>query len=397
MTDTSNAVGSSLALNQSQTAQPVKPTSINVQQSAAASVIAEESRKKNPAGKVALGVLLVIGGSLAWHVATDLMAPTSTTGSVTALTALVAPRVAGQVQEVLVSDNQFIAGGEPLFALDPAPFDLAVRQATANLDQISQTVDASVVSLTSAEAKVRQAQIALDNTLAGNARTLDLFDRGLVTQSQVETANTQLATAQATLDSAQAELESARLRAGTEGVNPQVETAQVQLEQAILNRTFATVVAPADGHVTNLKLAPGQYANAGSPVLTFIEDDSTWVVVDFRENQLANMGVGDDAQILFDAVPGKVFQAKVRGIAWGIDPGRTAANGLPQNQTSARWFEPARTIPVHLELADGEAWPDSVRIGSKVSALVYASGRDNPVAAGASAFQTLSSYLSFLY
>ena len=354
-------------------------------------------KRKSAAGKVGLFVLLLLVGGLAWHVATDQLAPSSSTGSVTALTALVAPRVAGQVHEVLVSDNQAVQAGEPLFTLDPAPFELTLRQAQAQLDTVTQTVGASVISLASTEAKVNQAQAALDTTRVTTERTQSLFDRGLTAQSAVDTANAQLATAASNLQAAQAELESAVLRAGGAGTNPQVETASVQLEQAQLNRSFATITAPSDGVVTNLKLAPGQYINAGTPALTFIEDNSKWVVVDMRENQLANIQVGDEANLVFDGVPGRSFDARVRGIALGIDPGRTAANGLPQNQAMTRWFEPARTIPVHLELIDPSQWPTNVRVGSKVSALVFSQGRSNPIAFIANALQTVSSYVSFLY
>ncbi|WP_210310461.1 HlyD family secretion protein [Devosia pacifica] len=328
---------------------------------------------------------------------TDLLAPSSTTGSAAALTALVAPRVAGQVQEVFVEDNQAVTAGEPLFTLDPAPLELAVRQAEANLAQVAQTVDASVMSLTSVEAKVSQAQANLDSTTAATERTRTLFDRGLASQSQLDGALSQLTSAQANLDAATAELESARLKAGVSGANPQLMAAQVQLEQAQLNRSFATVVAPADGVITNLRLAVGQFVNAGTPALTFIESGSSWIVVDMRENQLANVDVGDEADVVFDGVPGRKFPARVQGVAWGIDPGRTAANGLPQNQSMARWFEPARTIPVHIELAEGQDWPHNVRVGSKASALVYAEGRSSPVALLAGALQTASAYFSYLY
>lgn len=343
-------------------------------------------------------VLILLGASLAWHVATDLAVPSSSTGSVSALTALVAPRVSGQVAAVLVQDNQFIEAGTPLFKLDTAPFDLAVRQAQANLEQVTQTVDASVISLATVAARLRQAQTTLDSTRVTTERAQTLFERGLSSQAQLDTANGQLASAQAALASVEAELESATLRAGSDrSVNPQVVTAQVQLEQAQLNRSFATVVAPADGVVTNLRLAPGQFINAGTPALTFIESSSRWIVVDMRENQLVNVAVGDAAAILFDAAPGRTFSGRVRGIAWGIDPGRTAANGLPQNQAMTRWFEPARTIPVHIELSEPQSWPDNVRVGSMASALVFAQGRDNPLALAASAMQTVSSYMSYLY
>ncbi len=360
--------------------------------------IGSDKKRKGGAGKIGLTIIALLLSTIAWHVAADQLAPTSSTGSVTAVTALVAPRVAGQVLEVLVADNQSVRAGDPLFALDPAPFDLAVRQAEANLESVNQTVGASVISLASTEAKVNQARAALESTRVTTERTKGLFDRGLTSQAQLDAANAQLVSAASAVAAAEADLGSATLRAGgTASTNPQVETAQVQLEQARLNRSFATIAAPADGVVTNLKLAPGQFVNAGTPALTFIESNSLWVIVDMRENQLANVEVGDEANLVFDGVPGKSFEARVRSVAWGIDPGRTAANGLPQNQAMSRWFEPARTIPVHIELLDPHIWPANVRVGSKVSALVFSEGRDNFVAAASAMMQKFSSYLSFLY
>jgi multidrug resistance efflux pump len=359
---------------------------------------AAKSRGRGPAGKVALLVVGVFAAMMTFHVLSDRMAPTSTSGSVSAFTALIAPRVAGEVRTVFVTDNQTVRAGDPLFALDPAPFDLAVRQAEANLTQIMQTVDASSAALISSQLRVTQAKSALESTQATTQRTLALMERGLASQAAADAANTQLTAAQANLDMAEAELNSAVLKTGAGGVqNPQVQAAQVQLEQAQLNRLFATIKAPGDGAITNLKLAVGQYVNAGTPALTFIDSEQPWVMVDLRENQLANVEIGDEVSVLFDGVPGHAFVGRVQGVAWGIDPGRTMANGLPQNQATARWFEPARTIPVHIELADEETWPRNVRVGSKANALIYASGTGNPVAWLAGGMQKVQSVFSFLY
>lgn len=353
---------------------------------------------RGPARKVALGVLGMFAVLLAIHILSDQLAPTSSTGSVTAFTALVAPRVAGQVQEVFVKDNELVQAGDPLFAFDPAPFDLIIRQAEANLAQVLQTVDATTASVMASQAKVSQAKANLESTATATERTLKLVERGLVSKAEGDTATAQLISAEATLKAAEADLEGAVLRAGGAGTeNAQAQASQVQLEQAQLNRSFATVVAPTDGVVTNLKLAVGQYINAGTAALTFIESEQPWVVVDLRENQLANVDVGDEAGVVFDAAPGRSFKGRVRGIAWGIDPGRTAANGLPQNQSMTRWFEPARTIPVHVELAEGEEWPRNVRVGSKANALIYAGGTGNPVAWIAGTMQAVQSFVSFLY
>ena len=399
---------SSLSVNASMPAPAPRPDALEVSAPATpvqdnAVALPEEPKpatpsRGGPARKVAIGIVVIFALIMSFHVVTDMMAPTSSSGSVSAFTALVAPRVAGEVRSVYVTDNQQVKAGDPLFLIDPAPLDLAVRQAEANFAQVMQTVDASSASLISLQARVSQASAALDSTSAATDRTRTLLERGLASQAQADAADAQLSAAQSSLAMAEADLQSAMLKAGAEGaLNPQVQVAQVQLEQTQLNRLFATVRAPADGVITNLKLAPGQYINIGTPALTFIESERPWVMVDLRENQLANVDPGDEVRVMFDAVPGRTFRGRVQGIAWGIDPGRTMANGLPQNQSMTRWFEPARTIPVHIELADDEAWPRNVRVGSKASALVYSAGTGNPVAWLASGLQTVQSVFSYLY
>lgn len=390
----------------STTIQSVEPAGASRQERSAATTDQAETtiapgtdgKKANPARKVGRIVLLVIVASLVWHISSDLMAPSSSTGSVAAFTTQIAPRVGGQVATVHVGDNQKVAAGDPLFSLDAAPFELTLRQAEAAYAQALVANSAAVASLSSVDAQRAQAQSAFDSAKVSAARAQELFDKGLSSQAQLETALAQAASARAALDAVTAQLESASIQAGSDAApSPQVLTAEIQLEQARLNREFTTILAPSDGVITNLKLAPGQYVNAGSPALTFIESELPWVVVDMRENQLINITTGDPARVVFDGAPGRTFEGRVRGIAWGIDPGRTAANGLPQNQSLTRWFEPARAIPVHIELVESEAWPENVRVGSKANALVFAHGTGNPVAWIAGGLQTIGSYLSYLY
>jgi len=112
------------------------------------------------------------------------------------------------------------------------------------------------------------------------------------------------------------------------------------------------VRAPHYGVVTNVMLAEGQFVGAGNPALTFIDADAAWVTVDLRENQLQNIENGDAAHLLFDAVPGKIFEGRAQSIAWGIDPGRNVQGGLVVNQPTNRWFEPARRIPAPTVIDD---------------------------------------------
>lgn len=350
---------------------------------------------RGAAKKAARIILLVTVACLAYHVATDRMVPSSSTGQVAAATAQIAPRVSGQVETIFATDNQFVSAGERLFSLDPRPYDLSVRIAEVNLEQARQAVAASGTSLEATQAQVDQARTNLSATQIAYDRTAELHSRGLTSQAGLDAAEAQLASASAGLAAAEAGYRSATEGAGDAGdANVKVLAAQVQLEQALLNREFATVTAPSDGYVTNLKLSAGQYLNAGAPALTFISSERPWVMADFRENQLAHVEPGKDVALVFDGQPGQIVKGRVQGVAWGIDPGRMSANGLPQNQSSTRWFEPARSIPVRIEIVDDIA--PTMRVGSKVNAMIYATG-DNPVAWLASGMQRIGALFSYLY
>lgn len=358
-----------------------------------------ENPAKNPAARVAIVVVVVLLVMVVLYAMTDRMAPSSARGIVSAHVVQIAPRVSGEVTRVHVADDAVVQAGEPLFSIDPRPLELAVRQAEANLTSATQNVDASGASLVAAQSAVAQARAMLETTRLQSDRTIRLEERGLATTSQGDAARGQVLDAEARLASAKANLESAEMQLGPLGSdNPAIAAAQAQLERAQFDLASATVVAPHFGVVTNVLLAQGQFIGGGNPAVTFIDADAAWITVDLRENQLQNITAGDTVGLLFDAVPGQILDGRVQSIAWGIDPGRNNQGGLVVNQPSNRWFEPARRIPVRVELTDGmEAWPTNVRVGGKVHAVVYASGTGNPVAWLAGAIQRIQSFTSYLH
>ncbi|MDN5780921.1 MAG: efflux RND transporter periplasmic adaptor subunit [Luteimonas sp.] len=307
--------------------------------------------------------------------------------------------MSGQVTQVSVEDNAVVHAGDALFSIDRRPFELAVAQAEANLRTALQNVNASGTSLVAAQAAVTQARVALDSARTDANRLLRLEARQLVSASQADQARAGVADAAARVRSAQANLDSARAQLGPTGNdNPAILAAEAQLAQAQYDLASTTVKAPHFGVVTNVLLAPGQYVAAGSPALTFIDAQAAWVTVDLRENQLQDVQPGDIAHVLFDAVPGRIFEARVQSIAWGIDPGRDSSGGLVLSRPNDRWFEPARRIPVRIELAGGmEQWPRQVRVGGKVHAVVFAGGTVNPIGWMARAMQRLRAWASFLH
>lgn len=351
--------------------------------------------EKSPAGKVAVVILSAILLLTAWFSAADKLAPYSGKGYVSANTTLIAPRASGQVETVFVKDNQYVRQGDPLFALDSKPFDLAVRQAEANLTLAKQNIEMNRAALSAMEARVVNATAALEQAKSDAERVRALFERGAATKTRADVADATLIAAIATAQIAQSDFERARLSVGGEH-NPTLDAARTQLEQAKLNRTFATVTAPTSGHVTNLRLTPGQFVPVGGHAMTFIATDELWISIDLRENQLTNVDAGDPVSLMFDASAGELFKGVIESVAWGIDTGRTAANGLPQNKASTRWFEPARTIPVRIALKDND-WPEKVRVGSKVTAVVFTKGEDGLIPLIGQTLHRLQSHISYIY
>ena len=134
---------------------------------------------------------------------------------------------------------------------------------------------------------------------------LDLSAKRALSETSAIRARADIAKTRADITRAEAEAQRARIRLGEPGDdNPQVRQAMAALDQARLDLLHSAVVAPADGVVTNLRLAPGQFANRGQPVLSFMAAGPRWVTAAMRENQLGNIAPGNRAYVVFDDHPG---------------------------------------------------------------------------------------------
>jgi multidrug resistance efflux pump len=327
------------------------------------------SRKK--AKLFGAGLLVALGGVVAWYPLADHYAPFASGASITAQVTQVAPRVAGPVKHVLIADNADVKAGQPLFEIDDTTFKMDVAQAQGQLDQVLNNVTSGIAAIPASEAKLAQTEVAL--TIAGQEldRATQLHEKGLLSAAKFNTADANFRTAELNVAAAKADLERVTASASTaDENNPNLRAAQAALDKAEFALANTTVVAPADGYVSNLSLAEGQFVAAGTPAMTFINPRTQMVIADLRENQLLNVQPGDKAVVMFEAAPGKQFSATVDSIAWGINSGRTTVNGLAQSSNDTRWFPPARKIPVRVTIDDMSALPANVRLGSEASVLI---------------------------
>jgi multidrug resistance efflux pump len=350
----------------------------------------EEPVRANPIRRVTIVVLVICVVLFAWHLVSARLTPYTNQAYVQAFVVDIAPEVAGPVVEVKVDDNQNVSAGQALFRIDPVKFALAVELAEAALDQAGQAIGTSTAQVAAAQAKLSAADASLTNVREQSARIFDLVKKGVYPQARADMAESQLRNAQEEVNRARADLEAAKQQLGPEGAaNPQIRSAAAQLERAQLDLIRTTILAPADGKITNLRLAVGQFVPVGTPVMTFIDTRSVWIVAELRERSLANLKPGDRAEVAFDVLAGHVFPAQVESIGWGVSvgAGRTTG-GLPTISEEKGWVRTPQMFAVLLTSVpempiEKSVPPGSVRLGSRGSVVIYSG--DMPVLNGLAA------------
>ena len=117
------------------------------------------------------------------------------------------------------------------------------------------------------------------------------------------------------------------------GVNTTVARLTAELLDAEYNLEQTVMRAPGPGYVTQMALRPGMYAIPAPlrPVMVFVHTDDENLAAGFQQNALQRVRPGDHAEVAFDAIPGKVFKAKVRNVLDAIATGQLQASGVLQD------------------------------------------------------------------
>ena len=244
---------------------------------------------------------LFIGWRLWIHYEND---PWTRDGRIKADVVQVAPDVTGQVVKINVRDNQQVNVGDVLFEIDPARFELALRQA---------------------KAAEEAAKVTLAQAMRESNRNRELKD---LVAAEV-----------------------------TEQGQSRVEEARAALLQAVVNRDKAQldldrtkVLAAVDGTVTNLDLRTGSYVTASHPVMALVDRHSYYAEGYFEETKLPNITEGNRATVKLMSSD-TVYEGHVHSITRGIeDRERTKGGNLMQNINPAfNWVRLVQRIPVRIE------------------------------------------------
>jgi multidrug resistance efflux pump len=329
----------------------------------------------DPVRKWTLIVIGICGVLIIWHLIADRHTPFTSQARVHALVVPIAGQVSATVTDVFVSNNQYVQEGEELFRIDPEQFEFAVETAEANLQSARQATGVSAANITAAEASLGSAAANLIRSEQDVIRMRGIMeeDPGAISVRRLQAAEATYAISVQQVEGARANLEKAREDFGEEGEqNVRILQAQAALSQARLDLERTSVRAPTDGLVTDVRVDRGNFAATGTPQMTFLAVHNIWVQADFTENNLGNIEPGAEVEIAFDALPGKVFQGRVRSIGYGVAIDTAALGALPTIDNNRQWLRDAQRFPVLVDIDDlGSGNVAGIRVGSQVSVMVY--------------------------
>jgi multidrug resistance efflux pump len=348
-----------------------------------------------------LGLLLLIGFSLVWYLFADRYTPYSSQARVQAFVVPVAPEVAGRIKRVLVKNNQQVVAGQPLFELDDSQYRIALAKARSDYDTALDSINAASAGVANAEANLRVARAGLLKASQDASRQEKLYqeDPGAISVRRLEIARATLEESRGRVEAAQAQVRQAREQEGGPlQSNAKLLSAQQAVDKAKLDMKNAVLRAPGNGLVTDLRTDVGQFAAAGSPLLTLIVVHDLWINADMTENNLSQIQPGNPVEVALDALPGQVFKGKVRSIGRGVSSGESTQGGLPTIQNNGDWLRQSQRFPVAIEF-EPQALKDDIsraRVGGQADVIIY-SGDNLFLNFLSHGYIRLMSWLSFAY
>jgi membrane fusion protein, multidrug efflux system len=324
----------------------------------------QSSPLKSPRVRLALlvGALAILAGGLLWYLDNQnrgqYMQGTDN-AYVAADSVVVAPKIAGYVERVFVTENQSVRQGQPLAELDPREYRAQTAQITSQIDAATATGETTRSQIAEQQAAIAQAQAQLDAARAEASFAAQQVERyqplaasGAEPRERLAQLQTQARQARERAEAAQAGLIGAQRRVGTLGAQirqsqSQAEAARAQLAAARVNVESTLLRAAITGRVGDLAARVGQFVQPGTRLMTLVPVDRIFIEANFKETQLGLMRVGQSVSIEVDALPGVELTGRVASFA----PGTGAQfSVLPPQNATGNFTKIVQRVPVRIAI-----------------------------------------------
>jgi membrane fusion protein, multidrug efflux system len=294
-------------------------------------------------------------------------------------------KVGGYVQSVTVSDNDHIRADSLLVQIDPAEYRVRLAQAEADLaaaraaagtrgtsGQAQAMVEQAAGQRASLDAQITAARANETRARQDLARMEDLAAKQVISKMQLDAARAAAEAASANVVALERQRSAAggsvaSAQAGVRLAEARLQAAQAARDNATLQLGYTAVRAPTAGIVSRKQVDPNQLVQPGQPLLTIVSDTGVFVTANFKETQLAEIRVGQPAEIDVDAYGGTTALGCVESVS--------AATGskfalLPPDNATGNFTKVVQRVPVRLRVKQGLGNDRPLRPGMSVTVHV---------------------------
>lgn len=275
----------------------------------------------------------------------------------------ITPEVIGTVTSITADDGDFVQKGQELVRFDNSDADIAFDAAEANLAQAVRQVRALFKYVEQAKAVVAEQKISLRKSQSDLVRRQNMVKAGGLSQEELSHAQDMVNSAEKALAVAQQQLNSqeALIRNTSIETHPLVKAAITKVHQTYLDKQRTSLIAPVSGYVARRNVQVGQRVTPGAALMAVVPLHDVWVDANFKETQLKEMRIGQDATLVADLYGDKIeYHGKVESL--GIGTG-SAFSLLPAQNATGNWIKVVQRLPVRIQLSEDELKKHPLRIG----------------------------------
>jgi membrane fusion protein (multidrug efflux system) len=281
--------------------------------------------------------------------------------------------VPGYIKTVNFQENQRVHKGQVLLQIDDRDLRAKVLQAEAAVEnakaarlQIGSNISASATGISatqfSADAMQQNIEVAkakLWKAEADYERTKKLVALQGATPQQMDAVDAEKRVAVSQLELAEKQFQSSKKQTSVSSFQAQSVRIQEMVADAVIKQReaeltlarsqldYATITAPYNGVVSKKNVEPGQYLQPGQLTCSIVGSDSVWLVANFKETQIHNMKIGQEASIDMDAYPGTQFTGKISSFSGGTG---ARFSLLPPDNATGNFVKVTQRIPVRILL-----------------------------------------------
>ncbi len=286
-------------------------------------------------------------------------------------------RVQGFIKEIRFEEYTHVKKGDTLVIIEDAEFRLRLAQAEAQWQNTLAAQGATDMSISATEnnlhvsdAGIEEMKVLLENAKREYIRYEKLLEQDAVTKQQYDAIRTNYEATKAKYKMMVRQKQSTAFakEEQTRRMDQDIaasKAADAARYLAALNLSYTVITAPFDGYTGRKTIQEGELIQPGQTMVDMVEDNSKWVIANYKETQTAHIEIGMPVKIEVDAIPGVTFDGEVECLS----PATGASFSLmPQDNSAGNFVKIEQRIPVRIKFTDANSREHMLRLKAGMNA-----------------------------